>query len=156
MNKMIKLLPIALLVMAFTFSCKKSDPDPGPDTTAPTVEFTKPNADGTTKYSRGSSMDLDAVFKDDRALKSCTITISYNAAAPSTALKGIGTPWTPAEDGSQHVISFNGETEKEEKVAMLFDQEIEAACLAGSYTLKFVMLDKTDNKSEKLVDITIE
>lgn len=157
MNKIIKLLPIALMALVIISGCKKKEEDPGPDTTKPTVEFSKPSADGSTSYTRGTGMDLDAVFRDDRALKNCTITIRYNDPVPAKAeLKGIGTPWTPAEEGTEFIITFNSETEKRVQEAMLFDQDIEASCLTGSYTLKFVILDKSDNKSEKLVDVTID
>ena len=155
MNKIIRLLPLTLLLVLLSVSCSKSNDDPGPDITVPTIEFTKPNADGTTSYTRGLPMDLNATFKDDRALSKCIVTITYTEESPKTVLKGIGSPWAPAELGDQFTIDFTGEKEKVVSVD-LFDDPIEAACLGGKYTLKFVVTDKTGNELTKLVDVTLQ
>ncbi|MBS2097470.1 DUF4625 domain-containing protein [Carboxylicivirga linearis] len=154
MKKLLNILTVGLLALSVTSSCKKSD-DPGPDEQAPTIEFTKPSADGSTVYYRGMSMDFSATFRDDRALKQCQVNISYNSVTPSSILKGIGSPWGPAENGDSDVFLFDGE--KEETISTnLFDEDIEIACLAGEYTLTFVVMDESENTFTTTVDVTIE
>ncbi|MCU4164596.1 DUF4625 domain-containing protein [Carboxylicivirga caseinilyticus] len=153
MKKLINVLTLSLLV-SLLISCKKSE-DPKPDTEAPTIEFVKPVSNGSTSYSRGLPMDLSATFKDNSALSECVVTISYHATSTSNVLKGIGSPWAPAETGEQFVISFNGEKEKVVSTN-LFEDDIEIACLSGNYTLTFVVTDKSLNKYTTTVDITLE
>lgn len=154
MKKIINVLTVGILLITLSNSCKKSE-DPKPDEEAPTIEFTKPSMDGSTEYSRGLPMDFSATFRDNKALKECVVTISYNYETTSSVLKGIGSPWAPAELGEQFTIEFDGETEKT-VATNLFDDDIEISCLSGSYTLTFVVEDKSGNLFTTTVDVSIE
>jgi len=154
MKKIINVLTVGILLLTFASSCKKND-DPKPDVEAPTIEFAKPSLDGSTAYSRGFSMDFSATFRDNKALKQCVVTISYNPEVTTSMLKGIGSPWTPVQTEEQFSIEFDGEKEKVVSVN-LFDDDIEIACLSGSYTLTFAVEDESENKFTTTVDITIE
>ncbi len=128
----------------------------GPDTAAPTVMITTPNTVDT--YTRGSDLPLVATFKDNRGLKRCVITIEYVGAVPGiAALKGVDTPWAPAETEAEHVINFYDSKEKDVNVAQLFDMPIEAACTGGVYRLTFTISDnaETPNVATETLDIKI-
>lgn len=153
MKNMFKSLFVVILVslLSLNVGCKKSK-DEGPDTEKPTVTFVSPVASGS--YNRGANLPLDATFKDNKALKKCTVSLDYNGTIPGTSnLKsatGIEDPWTPADD----VITFTGL--KEETITKnLFGQAIEGACAPGSYTLTYVIEDEAGNSNTVEVDITI-
>ncbi len=146
------LLFFALVLMISFTSCGKDDETP--DTEGPTVELKDPFDNKT--YYKGSALPLDVTFKDASGLKSCAVSIKYNDNAPKTQLKGIGSPWLPAENGNVDNLAIIG-TKGGETItkAQLFGQNIEAACLGGSYTITFDMEDKVGNKSQKMVNIVI-
>ncbi|MCU4173533.1 DUF4625 domain-containing protein [Carboxylicivirga sp. N1Y90] len=162
MNKFFKIIfPIAIILLGLTVSCGGSD-DPAPtppDTEKPTVTFTKPNASGSTSYTKGAALDIDATFADNDGLAECKITITYNEATPSAGLKGITDPWKKATNGSdpgEHVVTFNGEKSKKVEISQLFNENIETECKGGSYTLTFDFKDKSGNEAIEKVDVTIE
>lgn len=153
MNKFTNLLIISTVLLSFALvSCGKDDEKP--DTDPPTVELRDPFENKT--YNRGAALPLDVTFSDKSGMKSCVVSITYNDVAPATQLKGIGTPWAPAENNETDDLVIKG-TKGGETVtkAKLFDQNIEAACLGGSYTITFDMEDNVGNKSQKTVTIVI-
>ena len=110
------------------------------DEIAPTVKITSPNT--TNLYKRGTDLRLVARFKDNGVLKNCKITIKYISALPGFLnLKGIGSPWSPAENNDVHTLIFNGSHDKKVNVKQLFDVPIEAACLSGIYRLTLITSD---------------
>jgi len=148
-----KALALSLLFVGMVACGSDSE---GPDTEGPSVVITTPNTTDT--YTKGSNLPLVATFKDNRGLKDCQITIEYVGAIPgSTVLKGIGTPWAPAETGAIHKITFNEEKSKDINEPQLFDQAIEAACLSGIYKLTFVITDAAEepNQTTETIDIKI-
>ncbi|WP_289055501.1 DUF4625 domain-containing protein [Carboxylicivirga marina] len=149
-TKLTKTLALSLLLIG-TIACGSDDE--GPDTEGPTVDITTPNE--TDLYKRGSALPLDAVFSDNRELATCVISISYVESSPAAQLKGIGTPWTPAENGDKETITFTEKKEEKITIPQLFGEDIEGACLGGTYKLTFVMTDATGNSSTKEVNIQI-
>lgn len=165
MNKFLKvILPVSIILIGLTVtSCGGGSDDPAPapepDTEKPTVTFAKPKADGSTSYTKGSALDIDATFADNDGLAECEITITYNETAPIAGLKGITDPWKKASNGSEpdtHTITFNGEKTKQVEITQLFGEDIEQECKGGSYTLTFIFKDKSDNSATEKVDVTIE
>jgi len=152
MKNYTNLLLLFALVLSISFTgCGKDDEKP--DTEGPTVELRDPFDNKT--YTRGGALPLDATFKDASGMKSCVVTIEYNDVVSKTQLKGIGSPWTPAENGDVHNLTFKGEKVEVITEAKLFNQNIEAACLGGSYTVIFDMEDKIGKTSQKKVNIVI-
>lgn len=128
----------------------------GPDTEAPTVAISKPNT--TDIYKRGSDLPLMASFNDNRGLKKCVITIEYIGPLPGVpSLKGIDTPWYPAEKDQEHVINFNEEKSRDVNEAQLFNMPIELSCSSGVYRLTFTISDnaETPNVATETLDIKI-
>ena len=153
-EKLTKTLALGLLVIAMA-ACGGSD-DEGPDTQGPSVQITTPNTTDT--YTRGNNLPLEATFTDNRGLDNCEITIDYIGATPGAVeLKGIGTPWTPAETDKVHTIKFNDVTTKDVDEEQLFEMPIEAACLGGVYRLTFVISDNAPepNVTTETIDIKI-
>lgn len=152
-TKLTKTFALCLLVFA-TIACGGGDD--GPDTQGPTVEITTPNT--TEIYKRGEALPLVATFNDNRGLKDCKITIEYISGLPGSAeLKGVGSPWSPAENNEVHTISFNGSKSQDVNEAQLFKEPIEAACLSGIYRLTFTMSDNATepNVSTETIEIKI-
>ena len=150
-KKITKTLALSFLLIG-VFACG-SDSE-GPDTEGPSVDITTPNETDT--YKRGTALPLNAKFTDNKELAKCIISISYVTPASSAAqLKGIGTPWTPAENGDTEVINFTEKKEQTVTISMLFGQEIEAACLSGDYKLKFEMTDAEGNATSEEITIKI-
>ncbi|WP_430817282.1 DUF4625 domain-containing protein [Carboxylicivirga sp. RSCT41] len=149
-KKITKTLALSFLLFG-VFACG-SDSE-GPDTEGPSVDITTPNETDT--YKRGSALPLNAKFTDNRELAKCIISISYVTPTGSAQLKGIGTPWAPAENGDTEVIIFTEKKEQVVTIDKLFGDEIEAACLGGDYKLKFEMSDAEGNQSVKEITIKI-
>jgi len=157
MKNYTNLLLLFALVLSISFAgCGKDDEKP--DTEGPILDLSDEKSDPfeNRTYTRGGALPLNATFKDASGMKSCAVTITYNDVAPKTQLKGIGSPWTPAENEDVDNLSFEGkkggETITKEQ---LFGQNIEAACLGGIYTITFDMEDMVGNKSQKKVNINI-
>lgn len=147
---------LSIVLALFNTSCGGSDSDPVADTEAPTIEFVKPNIDGSTSFSRGTPMDVDLTFKDNMGLEKCVVTITYPIqASTSELLKGIGSPWQPAENGEEFTIEFDGETEKQ-VTTDLFTDPIEVSCLSGTYVLTFVLEDTSANTATETITVTID
>ncbi|MCG8581779.1 MAG: DUF4625 domain-containing protein [Bacteroidales bacterium] len=149
-KKITKTLALSFLLLG-VFACG-SDSE-GPDTEGPSVDITTPNETDT--YKRRTALPLNAKFTDNKELAKCVISISYVTPTTSAQLKGIGTPWAPAENGETETINFTEKKEQIVTIPMLFDQEIEAACLGGDYKLKFDMTDAEGNTSTKEITIKI-
>ena len=154
-EKLTKTLALSLLVITMA-ACGGSDDDEGPDTQGPSVEITTPNTTDT--YKRSGNLPLEATFTDNRGLDNCEITIDYVGEIPGSAeLKGIGTPWTPAESNKVHTIKFNDVKTKDVNESQLFDMSIEPSCLSGVYRLTFVISDNAPepNVTTETIDIKI-
>ncbi len=123
------------------------------DTEGPTVELHDPFKNKT--YKKGGALPLNATFKDASGMKSCAVTIKYNDVAPQTQLKGISSLWAPAENGDVDNFIFGEGKEEVIIKAKLFDQNIDATCLAGIYIVTFNMEDKVGNTSQMTVNIVI-
>nr|WP_319398323.1 DUF4625 domain-containing protein [uncultured Carboxylicivirga sp.] len=154
MKRIFRIFTLGFASTILLMACSKSD-SPEKDTEAPTIEFTKPLLDGTTNYSKGVEMGLNATFKDNKELSKCVVTIEYlDQSIESASLKGFGSPWAPAENNESYEIDLSGETETVN--ANLFDEAIEMNCLGGAYQLKFVVTDKEGNELITNVDVTIQ
>nr|WP_321451990.1 DUF4625 domain-containing protein [uncultured Carboxylicivirga sp.] len=155
MKRIFRVLTLGFAGTILLMACSKSD-SPEKDTEAPTIEFTKPLLDGTTNYSKGVEMGLNATFKDNKELSKCVVTIEYlDQSIESVSLKGFGSPWAPAENEESYEIDLSGETEIT-VTENLFDEAIEMNCLGGAYQLKFVVTDKEGNELTTTVDVTIQ
>jgi len=157
MKNYTNLLLLFALVLSISFTgCGKDDEKP--DTDAPILDLSKEenNPFENRTYTKGGPLPLNATFKDESGMKSCAVSIVYNDATPKTQLKGIGSPWTPVENGDIDNLSFEGKKGEETVTKeQLFGQNIEASCLSGIYTITFDMEDKVGNKSQKKVNIVI-
>ncbi len=141
-----QLKPFALALILFSaISCGSDDPNP-----IPGVDIKTPQDNQ--EFKRGGDLPLDAIFTDDKALKSCTVTLSFKSPKSASALKGISDPWQP----EPAIIKLNGTTRDEKKLENIFTTGIEAACESGNYALTFIVEDHDGNKSEpKIVNIVI-
>jgi len=142
MKELTKVLAIAFIAIS-TISCGSSDD--GPDQTKPTVDVKTPTADQA--FNRGENLPLNALFKDNNALKNCIVSLSYNEATPagSATLKGISLPWTP----NDATIELSGKSVTKD-LTNIFATPIEGTCKSGSYTLTFIVEDQAGNKSDPL------
>ncbi|TRX62248.1 DUF4625 domain-containing protein [Carboxylicivirga sp. M1479] len=145
-----------LCLMFVTLACGSDDE--APDTEGPTVEISKPQV--MQQFARASGavdVPLTAVFKDNRALKACVITIEYVGPAVGKAhMKGLTDPWAPAYNNDKHEISLNGKKSQDVNEDQLFEQPVEAACLAGIYRLTFKMTDDSESGNETTETLDIE
>ncbi|MBK3518714.1 hypothetical protein [Carboxylicivirga marina] len=153
-TKLTKTLALSLLLIG-AIACGSDDE--GPDTEGPTVVITTPVANQQFNKASGyMDLPLVAIFKDNKGLGKCDITIEYIEATPGkAALKGIGSPWTPAENGETHTINFNEERSKDVNEPQLFGVPIEAACTGGIYRLTLTMYDNAEvpNVSVETIDV---
>lgn len=148
-----KILALGMVVFSLVACGGGSD---GPDTEAPTISISKPNSTDLNK--RGSDLPLIATFKDNRGLDKCVITIEFQGVTPKQAiLKGIDTPWAPAENNEKHEIIFNSEKTADVNETQLFNMPIENSCSSGTYTLTFTITDTAEepNTTVETLDIQI-
>ncbi len=141
---------LALAVIVFSaFACGGGSD--GPDKEAPSMDIKVPAVNQT--FGKGGDLPLDAVFTDNRSLKSFTASLEFKSLKGAAQLKGISDPWVPAPI----TISLNGNKTDNKVLANIFAEKIEGACQGGNYTLTFVVEDEAGNKSEATtVDIIIE
>ncbi len=141
MKEITKTLVIVFLI-AFTYACGGDDEEP--DTKAPEITIIIPVVNQ--EFGKGGVIPLKAVFKDDRELSKCTVSLSFNA------LKGISDPYAPKDI----VIPLSGSTDNKD-LDNIFTTPIDELCKSGSYTIVFIIEDAAGNVSDKkTVDISIQ
>ena len=132
----ITLIPIILSLVLF--NCKKEEID----SEKPEVTVTSPSNND--EFPIGETINLTAVFKDNKGLKDCKVSLIF-AGDDS----GEGTPWSPEPE----IITLSDTTHS-------VDQTVFGAipdCKPGNYTLKLEVSDIADvpNVTTKEVSIKI-
>ena len=147
MNKVITLIPVWVILLIL-ISCSKGETEaPQPiDEYAPTMTISSPT-DGAS-MPKGAFLILDAVFEDDIALKE--LKVSLTAPRDLKTLKGIKEPWSPVDEvimltGTKHIIEAHN----------LFNEEVPADCLSGTYKLNFELIDAKGKVATKAIDVVV-
>nr|WP_319399743.1 DUF4625 domain-containing protein [uncultured Carboxylicivirga sp.] len=143
MLKVLRNLIVLAMGLLLLEACGKEDIA---DTTAPEAFITAPVAN--TKYYRGNTLYLNAVFTDDTALKECAV---YLTPQQSKNAKGWDSPWKPDD----HIFPLSGKEDKLEN-KYLFEPTIPLNIMSGEYKLVIVTSDQSLNYSQTEIPIYIQ
>lgn len=130
---------IALCLSVATFaSCSKSDdPTPVPVVKDPTITINKPTANQI--FTVGTTINFEAMLKDDVKLKSYTVKIAKSTSDASA------TPFTYSKAGDISGTSYTS----------TLDIPIPASAATGTYNVEVTCTNDGDKKVTKTVSITI-
>jgi hypothetical protein len=149
MNKVIQISILLLAVILFNCGTKSEE---GPDTTKPIVTVEEPVDNQ--QYAAGSALKLTATFTDNKELKECVVTLTFEGdATQSIELKGttgVDDPWTPEPE----TIALTGKSMTVTGQA-LFESSIPAS-KTGKYTLTLEVKDNAEVNNITTQQIHIE
>ncbi|TRX71142.1 DUF4625 domain-containing protein [Carboxylicivirga sp. M1479] len=147
MKKLMSIISI-WAIMFILISCSKSNgEDPQPvDEHPPTMNITSPTSGAS--IPKGANLILEGIFEDDIALKE--LKVSLIAPEELKALNGIKDPWAPADN----VIALTG-TKHILEAYLLFNENVPADCLSGTYKLLLELIDAKEKVTTKTIDIVV-
>ncbi|SMO42721.1 protein of unknown function [Saccharicrinis carchari] len=160
-TELTRMLALVAVVTMFLTACggddNKEEPQPEPDTTAPTIETILPAASGQ-KYAITNPFLYSGTFKDNEELQAVEFTLTHTkTAAPATLKTSTGVdddPWEPTKDKA-FKISLSGK-EQQFTEETLFGENIPKRVWTGTYVLNIKCTDKAGNIANSSVEIIIE
>lgn len=151
-----RLLIVLSLVILVSYSCKKGSipaPVPVPDTTKPTISFTKPTAGQ--EFVAGGNIPFQVTFSDNEKLKSYEVAISLKVVG-GMILKVV--PTSVPFSYTRSSTALTGVKSQEVTITDINIPSNTATTIVstGIYNVKVTCLDSADNSFSTTLEINMK